>query len=90
MNNVIDLFGDRDLKSCSYFEFDDGVIGLAMIDKSISIKPVDGGLIKVALGHSELVLPRDCIAEFLHVASLFVDSKGKHKSSDSLELVCIN
>jgi hypothetical protein len=90
MNNVINLFGDKDLKACSYIELDDGAIGLTSKDESISIKPAYGGLIKVSIGHSELVLPRGYIAEFLHVAALFVDSKGEHKPSEGLELVCLN
>ena len=90
MSNVIDLFGDKDLKDCGFFEFDGGAIGIAMNDRSMFLEPTDGGLIKIIIGHAELSVPRECMAEFFHVASIFVDSCGKYKPDERIELVCMN
>lgn len=76
MSNVIDLF-EKDLKFCSYFEFDDGELGLSMRDRSIMIRPLNNSDFEFVFGEDAKVFNRKELAEFLYAASVFVDSEGR-------------
>jgi hypothetical protein len=76
MSNVVSLFGD-DLKHCSYYEKNDD-IGVAMLDSSIIIVPLNAKEFEVTIKDTSTLFSRAELAEFLHVASVLVDSEQRH------------
>jgi hypothetical protein len=77
MSNIVNLF-EKDLISCSYFEPEDGEMGLSMRDRSLMVLPLNKSEFEVILGDESKVYTRAEIAEFLKVAAIFVDSEGRY------------
>lgn len=75
MGEVIDI-SKGNLKHCNYFD-NDGHLGVEIGD--LAIEHVDNGHIDVMIGDEALTFKRSVLAEFLHVASVFVDSKEVYK-----------
>ena len=83
--NIVNLFnkGDDELKSCGYYELDG--IGLAMLDKSLIVLPLNMDEFEVTLGDSSNVYKREELAEFIKVAGVLLDSEDRYLPS--LELI---
>lgn len=75
-DNVVSLFGD-DLKACSYFDLE-GDLGVSMRDQSISIIKLNKSQFEVHVFDESILFDRKELAEFLHVASILVDSEKKY------------
>tara|TARA_R110002020_G_C16066458_1_gene755861 strand:+ start:118 stop:390 length:273 start_codon:yes stop_codon:yes gene_type:complete len=82
-DNVVNLFEDE-LKHCSYWENDELDIGVATLDKSIIIVPINKDEIEIVFNGESNLYTRDKLAEFLHVASVFVDYEEKYKPKTDL------
>ena len=79
MSNVIELNPSNELKFTGYYEIESDV-GVAMLDKSLIIMPLNSTELEVFIGDNEPVLfKRNELAEFLHVALTFVDSENRFK-----------
>ena len=76
IDNIVDLFPEE-LKHCSYYELDDE-IGVAMLDKSIIVLPLNFKEFEFVLNGESHVFKRKELAEFLHVAALLVDSEQRY------------
>ena len=77
-SNIVNLFSsdDRELKSCGYYE--SGGIGLSMLDKSMTILPLNIDEFEVTLGNSSNVYKREELAEFIKVAGVLLDSEDRY------------
>ena len=77
--NIVNLFDnkedDNELKSCGYYELEG--IGLAMLDKSLIILPLNKQEFEVTLGDSSNVYSRNELAEFIKVAGVLLDSEDR-------------
>lgn len=76
MGNVTNLFGDGDLKGCSYYEAE-GELGTAMLDESLIIMPLNRVEFSLSLNGVSSIYTREELAEFLHVAKVLVDSEDR-------------
>lgn len=76
MTNVINLFPDE-LKHCSYYEYQDE-IGVAMLDKSVIVLPLNVSEFELVLNGESHIFKREQLAEFLHVASVCIDSEQRY------------
>ena len=76
-DNVVNLFDNEDdkLRCCGYYEFDG--IGLAMLDKSLIVLPLNDNEFEVTLGDSSNVYKREELAEFIKVAGVLLDSEDR-------------
>lgn len=76
--NIVNLFSkdDDELKSCGYYELDG--IGLAMLDKSLIVLPLNMDEFEVTLGDSSNVYKREELAEFIKVAGVLLDSEDRY------------
>ena len=68
---------EKDLVNCSYYELDDGGIGISMRDKSLMVLPLNNYEIEVVLGDETKVFNRRELAEFIKVASVLIDSENR-------------
>lgn len=79
MNNVIELNPSNELKFTGYYEMESDV-GVAMLDKSLIIMPLNNNEFDVFLGDNDSILfKRKELAEFLHVALTFIDPEDRFK-----------
>jgi len=79
MGNVIELNPSNELKFTGYYEMESDV-GVAMLDKSLIIMPLNNNEFDVFLGDNDSILfKRNELAEFLHVALTFIDSEDRFK-----------
>ena len=75
--NIVNLFSEEieELHSCGYYELDG--IGLAMLDKSLIVLPLNMNEFEVTLGDSSNVYKRNELAEFIKVAGVLLDSEDR-------------
>ena len=79
MSNVIEFKDKNELEHVGYYEIDSDV-GVAMLDKSLIIMPLSNNEFDVFLGDNDSILfKREELAEFLHVALVFIDSEDRYK-----------
>lgn len=79
MSNVIKfpvIFDE--LKHCSYTagQYDDD-LGISTLDRSLGICRINDSQFIVITENDEIVMNREQLAEFLHVASILVDSEQR-------------
>lgn len=91
MGDVIDIKGeDKDtepFKHCSYYD-QSGDIGIAMLDDSLRIIRVNDNTIEFQLYGQSQLFKRNELAEFLHLAALFIDSEDRWAIDG--KVVCID
>jgi len=78
-NNVINLFDkDTEFNHSSYCSiFEDDVIGLTSEDGNILISPLGLHEFEVCLGGQCMIFEREKLAEFIHIASILIDSENR-------------
>ena len=88
MGDVIKFpeIGDE-LKHCSYTagQYDDD-LGISTLDRRIGICRINDSQFIVITENDEIVMKREQLAEFLHVASILVDSEQRHLPE--IDLIC--
>jgi len=85
-DNVVNLFDSDELKHCSYYEMDG--IGVAMLDKSVMVLPLNSNEFELTLGQKSKVYKRAELAEFLKVAGMLIDSEDRFLPD--VELIGLN
>jgi len=85
MSNVIKFPDQTDFKAISYID-DNGDLGVAIRDRSLQLYRLNDKEFELLLNNHTVVFKREDLAEFLWVASYFLDSEKRHLPK--LELVC--
>ena len=78
MGNVIEFPDQTDFKNVSYSDVD-GDLGVITRCRAIGVYRLNDKEFEVVHATGSFVMDRGVLAEFLHVAQVFVDSKDKHR-----------
>jgi len=79
MSNVIEFKQDDDFKNVSYID-DNGDLGVATRCRAISVYRLNKNEFEIVTKSDvSFILDRETLAEFLHVAQVFIDPDCKYK-----------
>ena len=78
MSNVIEFPVNDDFKNVSYID-NEGDLGVITRCRSIGILRLNKKEFEVVHASGSFLIDRDTLAEFLHVAQVFVDPESKHR-----------
>ena len=76
--NVIEFPSNDDFKNVSYID-NEGDLGVITRCRAIGVFRLNNKEFEVVTDNWSFIIDRDTLAEFLHVAQVFVDSESKHK-----------
>ena len=79
MSNVIEFTSkEEDFKNVSYVEDKDD-LGVSTRCRSLSIYRLNKDEFEAVHGDESFILTREVLAEFIHVAQVFVDDESKYR-----------
>jgi len=78
MNNIIEFPDNTDFKNVTYTD-QDGDLGVITRCRAIGIYRLNNKDFEVVHATGSFLIDREAIAEFLHVAKVFVDSEDKYR-----------
>lgn len=84
MGDIVDINKNKDnFKHCSYADFY-GEIGVSLLDRSLCIYPLNNSEFVVGSELDSIILSREKLAEFIHIAKALIDSEDRFLIEEEL------